>query len=69
MRLSFKPDRVLAGGGTTLTERSDLKEGGYTVQPLEGGDYVVRIHWAKRTHRQGRLRNPSKKLRKSWAAS
>jgi hypothetical protein len=43
LRLSFKPVRVLAGG-TTLTERSDLKEEGYTVQPLPGGDYVVRVH-------------------------
>ena len=43
MRLSFKPIRILAGG-TTLTERSNLKEEGYTVQPLPGGDYVIRVH-------------------------
>jgi len=31
-------------GGAALTQRSDLKEEGYTVQPLQGGDYVVRVH-------------------------
>jgi len=42
-RLSFKPVHVMAGGAA-LTQRSDLKEEGYTVQPLQGGDYVVRVH-------------------------
>jgi hypothetical protein len=27
-----------------LTERNDLKEEGYTVHPVAGGDYVVRVH-------------------------
>jgi hypothetical protein len=42
LRLSFKPSRVTAGG-TPLAERSDLKEEGYTVQPVAGADYVVRV--------------------------
>jgi hypothetical protein len=42
LRLSFKPNRVTAGG-TPLAERNDIKEEGYTVQPMAGGDYVVRV--------------------------
>jgi hypothetical protein len=42
LRLHFKPAHVTAGG-TTLTERQDLRQPGYTVRPLEGGDYVVRV--------------------------
>jgi hypothetical protein len=42
-RLSFKPTHM-AEGGVPLTERNDLKEEGYTVRSLGGGDYVVRVH-------------------------
>jgi hypothetical protein len=42
LRLSFKPARITAGG-QTLSERGDLREPGYTIRALEGGDYVVRI--------------------------
>jgi len=42
LRLSFKPNRVTCGQAP-LVERSDLKEEGYTVQPLAGNDYVVRV--------------------------
>jgi hypothetical protein len=42
LRLHFKPVHVTAGG-TTLTERQDLRLEGYTVRPLEAGDYVVRV--------------------------
>jgi hypothetical protein len=41
-RLTFKPTHI-AAGGAPLTERNDLKEEGYTVRPLAGGDYVVRV--------------------------
>jgi hypothetical protein len=42
LRLSFKPAHITAGG-QTLSERGDLREPGYTIRALEGGDYVVRI--------------------------
>ena len=42
LRLRFKPARVTAGG-KVLGERGDLREEGYSVQSLPGGDYVVRI--------------------------
>jgi hypothetical protein len=42
LRLDFKPGRVTAGG-SSLTPRSDLSEDGYMIQPLSGGDYVVRV--------------------------
>jgi hypothetical protein len=42
LRLSFRPGDVSAGG-TRLTEQSDLNKDGYTVQPLQGGDFVVRV--------------------------
>jgi hypothetical protein len=42
LRLSFKPARVTAGGAA-LAERGNLDGAGYTVKPLDGGDYVVRI--------------------------
>jgi hypothetical protein len=42
LRLNFKPARVTAGG-TALSERQDLKEEGFTVQALPGGDYAVRL--------------------------
>lgn len=43
LRLHFKPVQVTAGGAT-LHERQDLKSEGYTIQPLGGGDYAVRVH-------------------------
>jgi hypothetical protein len=46
LRLNFKPARVTSGGAV-LTERRDLKEEGYTVQPLPGGDYAVRVRHAR----------------------
>jgi hypothetical protein len=42
LRLSFKPSRVTAGG-EPLRERKDTAEAGYTLQPLPGGDWIVRI--------------------------
>jgi hypothetical protein len=42
LRLSFKPSRVTAGG-TPLAERNDLKKESYTVQPVAGDYYVVRV--------------------------
>jgi hypothetical protein len=42
LRLNFKPARVTAGG-KALPERKDLKEEGFTVRPLPGGDYAVRL--------------------------
>jgi hypothetical protein len=42
LRLHFKPAHVTAGG-TTLTERQELRQAGYTVLPLEAGDYVARV--------------------------
>jgi len=45
IRLNFKPSRI-AARGSTLAERSDLKSEGFTLQPLAGGDWVVRIRHA-----------------------
>jgi hypothetical protein len=42
LRLSFKPARITSGG-VALSQREDLRAPGYTVVPLAGGDYVVRI--------------------------
>jgi hypothetical protein len=42
LRLNFRPGKVTAGGGV-LMQVKDLNEDGYTVQPLLGGDYVVRV--------------------------
>ena len=42
LRLSFKPLRVTAGGAT-LKQRGDTRETGYTIQPLPGGDWIVRV--------------------------
>jgi hypothetical protein len=41
LRLNFKPTRVTAGQ-TLLTERKDLKEPGYTLEPAQA-DYIVRL--------------------------
>jgi hypothetical protein len=42
LRLNFKPTRVSAGG-SELHERKDTDQAGYTLQPLTGGDWVVRV--------------------------
>jgi hypothetical protein len=44
MRLNFKPVHVTAGA-TTLLERNDLQEPGYTIEPTQG-DYIVRLRHA-----------------------
>ncbi len=41
-RLNFKPARVTAAG-KALSDRRDLREEGYTLQALPGGDYVLRV--------------------------
>lgn len=46
LRLNFRPARVTAGA-VTLAERPDLKDEGYTVQSLAGGDLVVRVRHTK----------------------
>jgi len=45
LRLNFKPSRISAGGAM-LSEHNDLKSEGFTVQPLSGGDWVVRVKHA-----------------------
>ena len=42
LRLSFKPVRITAGG-QALSEHGVLREPGYTIRALAGGDYVIRI--------------------------
>lgn len=46
LRLSFKPLHV-AAGGASLAEHTDLEDDGYTLHPLKGGDYVVRVRHVK----------------------
>jgi hypothetical protein len=41
LRLRFRPGGVTAGTG--LLQRDDLAAEGYVIQPLGGGDYVIRI--------------------------
>ncbi len=42
VRLACRPGKIVAGD-EPLSERADLSEEGYVVQPLGGGDFVVRI--------------------------
>jgi hypothetical protein len=42
LRLSFKPAHVTAGG-VALAPRADLKGEGFTLEPLAGNDWAVRI--------------------------
>ncbi len=42
LRLNFKPSRISAAGAA-LSEHNDLKSEGFTLQPLSGGDWVVRV--------------------------
>ncbi len=42
LRLTYKPARVQVGGAS-IGLRPDLKEQGYTVTALPGGDYLVRV--------------------------
>ncbi len=44
-RLNFKPAKVTVGG-SSLPERNDLKEPGFTLEAAAPGDYIVRIHQA-----------------------
>jgi hypothetical protein len=44
-RLHFKPARITAGDAS-MPQRSDLNEDGFTVQPLRGGDFAVRVRHA-----------------------
>ncbi len=46
LRVNFKPVGVTAGGAP-LTERHDLKDEGYTLQALSGGDFVLRVRHTK----------------------
>jgi len=43
LRLSFLPSVVRAPFDNQLAVRSDLKQNGYTVKPLAGGDFLVTI--------------------------
>jgi hypothetical protein len=45
LRLAFQPTRVTADG-IPLKQRASLRGDGYLVQPLGGGDTLVRIHHA-----------------------
>jgi len=45
MRLSFKPTHITAGN-TTLVEKQELNEDGYTIRALESGDYEVRLRYS-----------------------
>ena len=51
LRLNFRPGRVTAGS-ERLSVREDLKGDGYTVRPLSGGDYEVRLRHAQRKPNQ-----------------
>ncbi|HZT70700.1 MAG TPA: hypothetical protein VFC10_13245 [Terriglobia bacterium] len=42
LHLSFKP-QIVRAGGLVLAERRDLRQQGYTVEALHGGDYVLRV--------------------------
>ena len=42
LRLTFKPSRVSAGTAA-LKQRNDTRGAGYTLQPLAGGDWIVRV--------------------------
>ncbi len=46
LRLNFRPARITSGD-IALTERADLKDEGYTLQALSGGDIVVRVRHTK----------------------
>jgi hypothetical protein len=43
LRLNFKPSRVIAEGRTLLNAANQNQEG-FTVTPIMGGDFVVRVH-------------------------
>jgi hypothetical protein len=42
LRLNFNPGRLMAGSAR-LTLRDDLKDEGYSIRKLPGGDYEVRL--------------------------
>lgn len=43
LRLAFRPGTITAGG-SALHQEASLGAAGYTVEPLGGGGFVVRIH-------------------------
>ncbi len=43
LRLNFKPVHIMAGS-TQLAEHKDLKEPGYTIEPIQN-DYIVRLRY------------------------
>jgi hypothetical protein len=45
LRLSFKPARITAGN-SGLAEQKEFNQDGYTIRPLPGGDYEVRIRYS-----------------------
>jgi hypothetical protein len=45
LRLSFKPARITAGS-TSLVEQKELKQDGYTIRVLTGGDYEIRVRYS-----------------------
>jgi hypothetical protein len=46
LRLNFRPSRITAGG-SALTERQDLKDEGFTIRSLPGGDFAVQVRHIK----------------------
>jgi hypothetical protein len=47
-RLRSRPKSVTAGG-TALSAAGDLTEEGFSVKPLDGGDFVLRVHHRQKT--------------------
>jgi hypothetical protein len=43
LRLAFRPGSITAGG-STLHRKASIRGAGYTLEPLPGGGYAVRIH-------------------------
>lgn len=43
LRLAFTPERITAKPAGTIALRQDLRQPGYTVQPLPGGDCLVAV--------------------------
>ena len=43
LRLAFEPKAVRGADGVQLPSRANLKENGYHVKPLPGGDYLVTV--------------------------
>lgn len=45
LRLNFKPSKISVGNAS-LSERTDLKEPGFTIEPATQGDFIVRVRQA-----------------------